>query len=121
MKNFRVWMFCAIMVVGLNGAWAQIDSLVKVHSPGNSEVVNETEWLFIQLTNGNWFYGSVVKKTDATIVLETAVLGEVTIQKLDIKYFTQGPLTASERQAIQDEERSKQINLEAPLLWPRSN
>lgn len=112
---------CAVMVIGLKGAWAQIDSLVKVYSPPGSEVVSEPEWLFIQLTNGNWFYGSVVKKTDATIVLESPVLGEVTIQKLDIKYFTQGPLTASERQTIQDEERSKQINLEAPLLWPRSN
>jgi hypothetical protein len=114
MRKLFVWIaFTAMM-----GVW---NSTLGQGNPPDSLVLDEREWLFIQLTNGNWFYGSVVNKTDATIVLETPVLGEVTVQKLDIKYFTQGPLTASERQAIQDEERSKQINLEAPLLWPRSN
>lgn len=86
---------------------ANTGSQMAAPAPADSIVDASTEVLFIQLSNGNWFYGEVEAKTDATIVLKTEMLGNVTIQKLEIKRSIPGPLTLVEREKIQDEERKK--------------
>ena len=88
--------------------------------PMDTLVVLPAEWLLVQLTNGNWFYGEVIEKTDATIVLNTDILGKVSIQKLDIRRSISGPLTAAKRQEIEDSERAKDQSIGLNNLWPRT-
>ncbi|MDA0913283.1 MAG: hypothetical protein O2818_07130 [Bacteroidetes bacterium] len=125
MKWFRGAIWACMLITG--GVWNTIKAQATPNGSNASAVgsmdtlvVSPAEWLMLQLTNGNWFYGEVIEKTDATIVLNTDILGKVTIQKLDIKRSISGPLTAAERQEIEDNERAKDQLIGLNNLWPRA-
>ena len=124
MNRLRGTVWACMLITG--SVWNTMEAQGTSHgsnasavSPMDTLVVSHAEWLMVQLTNGNWFYGEVIEKTDATIVLNADILGKVTIQKLDVKHSISGPLTAAHRQEIEDNERAKDQSIVLNNLWPR--